>query len=188
LPSTSTDSGTSMPTESGEESISSMKLTKPGQLRSFAAYPRCSTTRGAGGRRRNPGVGQVAADAAAWVAGNAPSSLAERRWCGSHGSRRNDRAAPRLWPVGFGRVGFSALGVARRSSTYVRDRYGRVGDGVVEQGVEADEAKRIGASQLNSGVGRTSFKATGPREDGEGCGNVPNVVSAKRSAGCSDRP
>jgi hypothetical protein len=37
LPSTSTDSGTSMPTESGEESISSLKLTKPGKLRSFAA-------------------------------------------------------------------------------------------------------------------------------------------------------
>jgi hypothetical protein len=39
LPLTSTDSGTSMPTESGEESISSMKLTKRDQLRSFAAYP-----------------------------------------------------------------------------------------------------------------------------------------------------
>jgi hypothetical protein len=31
-----------MPTESLEESISSMKLTKPGELRSFAAYPRGS--------------------------------------------------------------------------------------------------------------------------------------------------
>ncbi len=61
LPSTSTDSGTSMPIESGEESISSMKLTKlsaapwlgmevppharagwVGRGHRFAAYPRCS--------------------------------------------------------------------------------------------------------------------------------------------------
>jgi hypothetical protein len=59
------------------------------------------------------------------VAMNAPSMAAEARWSGSHGTKRNDHAAPRLCPVGQPRAAFSrgeSRGAVARPPRPVRTR------------------------------------------------------------------